>query len=142
MLSTPGAPGERAEWGTGHAAARLTPALQRLPARRHRAGRERAPDGLNGRPGLDPLDVYGEPVFVVSVGKGQEVIETVAREAGERGVRDAAIVSLIGAVESCCVSVMPKDDPSADILTEYDRPFEMSGTGEIRDGRVHIHCVM
>jgi predicted DNA-binding protein with PD1-like motif len=81
-------------------------------------------------------------MFVVSVGKGQEVIETVAREAGERGVRDAAIVSLIGAVESCCVSVMPKDDPSADILTEYDGPFEMSGTGEIRDGKVHVHCVL
>jgi predicted DNA-binding protein with PD1-like motif len=81
-------------------------------------------------------------VFVVSVGKGQEVIETIGREARQRGVANAAIVSLIGAVESCCVSVMPKGDPSADILTEYDQPFEMSGTGEITDGAVHVHAVL
>jgi predicted DNA-binding protein with PD1-like motif len=81
-------------------------------------------------------------VFVVSVGKGEEVIESIAREARQRGVRDAAIVSLIGAVEASCVSVMPKGDPLDDILTEYEQPFEMSGTGEIKDGRVHVHCVM
>jgi predicted DNA-binding protein with PD1-like motif len=81
-------------------------------------------------------------VFVVEVGKGEEIIETVTREAKERGVSNAAIVSLIGAVESCCVSIMPKDDPSDDILTTYEVPFEMSGTGEITDGKVHIHAVM
>jgi predicted DNA-binding protein with PD1-like motif len=81
-------------------------------------------------------------VFVVSVGKGQEVIETITREADKRGVRHAAVVSLIGAVEGCCVSVMPKDDPLDDVLTTYDQPFEMTGTGEIVDGKVHIHAVM
>jgi len=81
-------------------------------------------------------------VFVVSVGKGQEVVEAVTREVASRGVANAAIVSLIGAVEGCCVSVMPKGDPSDDILTTYEQPFEMSGTGEIKDGKVHIHAVM
>jgi predicted DNA-binding protein with PD1-like motif len=82
-------------------------------------------------------------VFVVSVAKGQEVIETIAKEAAARGVENAAIVSLIGAVEGCCVSVMPKGKPLDDILTEYgdDVPFEISGTGEVRDGKVHIHVV-
>jgi len=81
-------------------------------------------------------------VLVVSVAKGQEVIETITREVRERGITNGAIVSLIGAVGSCCVSVMPKGDPASDILAEYDQPFEMSGTGEIQDGKVHIHCVM
>jgi predicted DNA-binding protein with PD1-like motif len=81
-------------------------------------------------------------LFTVSVAKGQEVIETVTREAQNRGVRNAAIVSLIGAVEECCVSVMPKGDPLDDVLTTYEQPFELTGTGEITDGKVHIHVVM
>jgi predicted DNA-binding protein with PD1-like motif len=81
-------------------------------------------------------------VFVVSVGKGQEVVETIAREARQRGVDNAAIVSLIGAVGSCRLSVMPKDDPGTDLLTEYDQPFELFGTGEIVDGTVHVHAVL
>jgi predicted DNA-binding protein with PD1-like motif len=80
-------------------------------------------------------------VFVVSVGKGQEVIETVTREIAEKGVTHGAIVSLIGAVEGCCISVMPKADALDDILTEYQQPFEISGTGEIKDGRVHVHVI-
>jgi uncharacterized protein len=81
-------------------------------------------------------------VFVVSVAAGQEVIDTIATSARDRGVADAAIVSLIGAVEGCQVSVMPADDPLADVCTTYRQPFELSGTGEIRDGVVHVHCVL
>jgi predicted DNA-binding protein with PD1-like motif len=81
-------------------------------------------------------------VFVVSVGKGQEVIDTVTRETEKRGVRSAAIVSLIGAVQGCCLSIMPKGDPLDDVLTTYEQPFEMTGTGEVIDGKVHIHAVM
>lgn len=77
-------------------------------------------------------------MFVVQVNSGQEVLETVTRAVVERGVTAAAI-TLIGAVEGCCVSVMPKDDPAADILTEYDQSFELAGTGEVVDGKVHVH---
>jgi hypothetical protein len=80
-------------------------------------------------------------MFIVSVHKDQEVIETIANEARARGITSAAI-TLIGAVESCCVSVMPKNNPADDILTDYDQPFEMAGTGEIIDGKVHIHVAM
>jgi predicted DNA-binding protein with PD1-like motif len=37
---------------------------------------------------------------------------------------------------------MPAHDASADIVTEYTQPFELSGTGEISDGAVHIHVVL
>lgn len=80
-------------------------------------------------------------MIVVSVGIGAEVLETIGREAAARGVTNAAI-TLIGAVRGCCVSVMPKDDPRGDILTEYERPFEVTGTGEIVDGVVHLHVVL
>jgi uncharacterized protein len=81
-------------------------------------------------------------VFVVSVGRGEEVVETVARAVAAHGVTDAAIVSMVGAVRECCVSVMPKDNPLDDILTTYDQPFELTGTGEVTAGKVHIHAVL
>jgi predicted DNA-binding protein with PD1-like motif len=81
-------------------------------------------------------------MFVISVKPGQEVIETATAELRRRGVRNGAIVSLVGAIDRCCISNMPKGDPKSDILTEYNQPFEMAGTGEIKDGIPHIHCVL
>lgn len=80
-------------------------------------------------------------MFRISVQPGQEVIETVTRELQMRAISNGAIVSLIGAVDSACISNMRKRDASADTLTEYEQPMEMSGTGEIRSGRPHIHAV-
>jgi predicted DNA-binding protein with PD1-like motif len=81
-------------------------------------------------------------MFVISVQPGQEVIETVATELASRNVKSGAIVSLIGAIDRCRISNMPAGDPKSDIITEYSQPFEMSGTGEIKDGIPHIHCVL
>lgn len=81
-------------------------------------------------------------MFIVDVTAGEEVLETVAAQAKERGITDAAIVSLIGAVEGCAVSTMAQDDPLKDLITEYEQPLELSGTGEIKDGSVHIHVVL
>jgi predicted DNA-binding protein with PD1-like motif len=81
-------------------------------------------------------------VFVVHVEPGQEVLETVTEQVKAQGIENGAIVSLVGAVGSACISNMPKGDASSDILTEYEQPMEMSGTGEIKDGKPHIHCVL
>lgn len=81
-------------------------------------------------------------MFVVEVPTGAEVLETVTAQAKERGITNAAIVSLIGAVEGCAVSTMALDNPLKDLITEYEQPLELSGTGEIRDGSVHIHVVL
>ena len=81
-------------------------------------------------------------MILVSVGKGQEVMDTLTRELASRGVANGAIVSLIGAVEGCCISTMATDDYAKDILTEYSEPFELSGTGEIKDGTPHLHVVL
>lgn len=71
-----------------------------------------------------------------------ELVAAVARRAGELGVTDGAIVSLIGAVDSFTVSTMPAGDPSRDVVTSYELPAELSGTGEIVDGTVHLHAVL
>ena len=81
-------------------------------------------------------------MFVVSVKPGQEVMETITAELASRGVTNGAIVSLIGAIDSCRISNMPKGNPQDNILTDYEQPFEMTGSGEIRDGIPHIHCVL
>jgi predicted DNA-binding protein with PD1-like motif len=80
-------------------------------------------------------------VFVVSVQPGEEVLETVSRQIREKGVVNGAIASFIGAVDAACISNMPKGDAGDDILTEYSQPMEASGSGEIKDGKPHIHAV-
>jgi predicted DNA-binding protein with PD1-like motif len=37
---------------------------------------------------------------------------------------------------------MPATDATSDVISEYQQPFELSGTGEITDGKVHMHVVL
>lgn len=74
--------------------------------------------------------------------KNDELIEGITDQVKDLGVENGAIVSLIGAVDSFTISTMPADDASKDVITEYDIPAEMSGTGEVKNGKVHIHSVM
>jgi uncharacterized protein len=70
-----------------------------------------------------------------------ELMETLTRQLEEAGIRDAAIVSLIGASDRLTISTMPADDATDDTLTEYKVPAELVGAGEVVDGRVHLHVV-
>lgn len=81
-------------------------------------------------------------MIVVPVPVGAEVMATMERELERAGVTDAAVVSLIGAVDAACISNMPRGDARSDTLSEYQQPMEMSGTGEVRNGKPHIHCVL
>ncbi|MFF3416783.1 PCC domain-containing protein [Streptomyces sp. NPDC002698] len=74
--------------------------------------------------------------------KNDELIAGITEQVKALGIQNGAIVSLIGAVDAFTVSTMPKDDASKDIVTNYALPAEMSGTGEITNGQVHIHSVM
>lgn len=76
--------------------------------------------------------------YVVKVEKDEEVLETLGRAAEAFAVEHGSI-TLIGAVQQATVSVMPKDSALDDILTDYDQPFELTGTGEVVDGKVHVH---
>ncbi|MFF4263452.1 PCC domain-containing protein [Streptomyces virginiae] len=81
-------------------------------------------------------------VLLIPIAPGEEVIGTIARKAAEQGVKDGAVVSLIGMVLKCAVSTMEKEDATHDIVVEYSEALELSGNGEIRDGKVHIHAVL
>lgn len=80
-------------------------------------------------------------MLLISVRPGEEVMDSISRQLNERDIQHGAVVSLIGAVDSCCISTMASDDAMRDILTEYEQPFELSGTGEITNGELHLHCV-
>ena len=81
-------------------------------------------------------------MHIISVMPGEEVMESLARQLVEQEIVNGAVVSLIGAIDSCCISNMSKRDATDDILTEYEQPCELSGTGEIVDGKLHLHCVL
>jgi uncharacterized protein len=83
----------------------------------------------------------GAPVYVFEV-RNAELIESITRQAAEHGIASAAIVALIGAIDSFTVSTNPADDPTAHTITSYPLPAEMTATGEIVDGKPHIHAVM
>jgi uncharacterized protein len=78
-------------------------------------------------------------VIVFEVRDG-ELVEALTKQAADAGITDAAIVALIGAVDQFTLSTMPPDDARRDVLTTYQQPAELSGTGEIVGGSVHVHA--
>jgi len=74
--------------------------------------------------------------------RNAELLESITRQAAEHGITYAAIVALIGAVDSFTVSTNPAGDPTAHTYSSYPLPAEMTATGEIVDGKPHIHAVM
>jgi predicted DNA-binding protein with PD1-like motif len=80
-------------------------------------------------------------VFVIDI-RDDELMETIARESKRLGITNGAIVSLIGGVDRFTVSTMPADDATKDVITNYDVPAEIHGTGEITNGTVHVHATM
>jgi uncharacterized protein len=80
-------------------------------------------------------------MLVIEVRDG-ELLGTIEQSARKQGIANAAIVTLIGAVDSFTLSTMPAGDATKDVITDYELPAEMTATGEIVNGRPHIHAVM
>ena len=74
--------------------------------------------------------------------EGAEVIGSLAAKLKEDGITDASIVSVIGGVDKVTISNMAKEDARKDMLTEYNEPLELSGTGSVHEGKVHIHATL
>ncbi|MFZ0903179.1 MAG: DUF296 domain-containing protein [Mycobacterium sp.] len=74
--------------------------------------------------------------------RNAELLESITQQAAEHGITSAAIVALIGGIDSFTVSTNPADDPTAHTIASYPLPAEMTATGEIVDGKPHIHAVM
>jgi uncharacterized protein len=80
-------------------------------------------------------------MLVIEVRDG-ELLGTIEQSARKQGIANAAIVTLIGAVDSFTLSTMPAGDATKDVITDYELPAEMTATGEIVNGRPHVHAVM
>ena len=80
-------------------------------------------------------------MHLITVRTGEEVLTTLQAGVEALGVT-AGSITLIGAVQTATVSVMHKDDATKDRLRSYDQPFELTGTGEVVDGRVHVHVTL
>lgn len=78
-------------------------------------------------------------ITVIRVNPGQEVIETLNREAARLGIASATL-NVIGAVNVCRFSTMPVDDETRNNHFRYDEALEMLGVGEITDGKAHVHA--
>ena len=81
------------------------------------------------------------PMHVFEV-RNAELIESLTQQCAEQGITYAAIVALIGAIDSFTVSTNPAGDPTAHTYSSYPLPAEMTATGEIVGGKPHIHAVM
>ena len=80
-------------------------------------------------------------MIVLEVRHG-ELLESITRQAAEQGITYGAIVALIGAPDSFTLSTPPIGDPRSHTYSSYRMPAEMTATGEIVDGKPHIHAVM
>jgi len=77
--------------------------------------------------------------IVIDIREG-EVLEALQRAVSEQGIQQAGM-TLVGGVDAFTISTMPADDATKDIITSYDQPAEFTGTGEVLDGKVHVHAV-
>src|SRR5258708_33482324 len=74
--------------------------------------------------------------------RNAELMESLTTQAAEHDITHAAIVALIRAVDDFTVSTNPAGDPTAHTYSTYPLPAEITATGEIIDGKHHIHAVM
>lgn len=77
--------------------------------------------------------------------RNAEVIDALTHEVARLGISDGVIVSLVGAVDGFAIATrtaMRGTCASFEVVTTYDRPAGMSGTGEIVDGSVRVHAVV
>lgn len=77
--------------------------------------------------------------IVIDIRSG-EVLEELQQAVAERGIRNAGM-HLVGGVDAFTISTMPAHNALHDDITTYDQPGELTGTGEVVDGQVHVHVV-
>src|ERR1700731_4525369 len=81
------------------------------------------------------------PMHVIEV-RNAELLESITQQAAEHGIIYAPIGALLGAVASFTGPPTPAGAPTANPYPSYPLPAEMTATGEIVDGKPHIHAVM
>jgi predicted DNA-binding protein with PD1-like motif len=80
-------------------------------------------------------------VELIALSAKGEMIEALTKEVAERGITNAAVVSVVGAVRSFTLANMNAETPRETVHTS-GRYAELSGNGEIVEGvpNVHVTC--
>lgn len=78
---------------------------------------------------------------VIRIGERGDLVEQLAAELKTRGIENAAVVSIVGAVRFATLQTMVAGDPKTPSVTEV-RNAEMSGVGEIVDGVPNLHVTL
>lgn len=77
----------------------------------------------------------------LSITSGEEILEKITKYLAKKKINEGTI-SVIGAIDECGLSTMPKHDAKRDIIVKYREPLELSGTGEVHQGKPHLHVVL
>jgi hypothetical protein len=80
-------------------------------------------------------------VIVLRIAERGEFIEQLTDQLKQRGITDAAVVSIVGAVRVATLATMKADDPKTTIYSEH-KFAEVSGVGEIEHGAPNLHVTL
>lgn len=78
---------------------------------------------------------------VFTVGHG-DVVRSLTAQLEAAGIRNGAIVSLIGAVDEFTISNMPARAPSDELVNHYPLSGELHGGGEVVDGVLRLNVTV
>lgn len=78
---------------------------------------------------------------LIRISERGELIEQLIEQLKTRGIDNAAVVSIVGAVKTATLSTMQADDPKTPVLSEH-KHAEVSGNGEIEDGVPNLHVTL
>lgn len=80
-------------------------------------------------------------LVILKIVERGELIEQLTAQLKARGIENAAVVSIVGAVRTATLATMKADDPKTTVLSEH-RFAEVSGVGEIEDGEPNLHVTL
>ena len=80
-------------------------------------------------------------VLVLKITERGELIEQLTDQLAERGITDAAVVSIVGAVRTATLATMKADDPKTTVYSAH-KFAEVGGVGEIEGGKPNLHVTL
>ncbi|MEA2082429.1 MAG: PPC domain-containing DNA-binding protein [Elusimicrobiota bacterium] len=78
----------------------------------------------------------------IKIGEGEKLVSSLTGELASRGIKDAAIVSCVGALmdfELITIHQESSKIPPEHYAKKFDLKAELLGTGSVAGGVVHLH---
>jgi predicted DNA-binding protein with PD1-like motif len=80
-------------------------------------------------------------IVVLHITERGEFIEQLTEQLKERGIANAAVVSIVGAVRAATLATMKADGPKTSVHSEH-KFAELSGVGEVENGQPNLHVTL